>query len=169
MAKKRIEPPPLESREFRSPEEVDQAVAKLRRRIEKLHLLDVRAAYLNHSGADKVARSNVQNAIMDVFGVNSPEYREHQYIQIWAGDQYVNMSDQVRGMKEGRLQIIAILNGLIGRLEKKKADLTGGVSPSPSTYFDRLNLHPRRGWAQFLFQILELWYGQQNCVSVARF
>ena len=145
MAKKRFEPPPLEPREFRSPEEIDHAVAKLRRRIEELYRLDVRAAYLNHSGADQVARSNVRDAIMEVFGVNSPEYREHQYIQIWAGDEYVNMTDQqiVRGKEDGRIQMIAILKGLIGRLEEKKADLTGGASPSPSTYFDRLNLHPR--------------------------
>jgi len=92
-----------------------------------------------------VARSNVRATILDVFGENSPEYREHQYIQIWAGPSFMNMSDQqiVYGTERGRVQVIEIVNGLIGRLQEKRADLTGGASPSPSGYFDRLNLHPR--------------------------
>jgi uncharacterized protein (TIGR02391 family) len=36
-----------------------------------------------------------------------------------------------------------VLNGLIGRLDEKKADMLGGVAPAPAGYFDRLNLHPR--------------------------
>lgn len=154
MPKKRTDPQPLEPREFRSPEEIDAAILKLRRRIPEIEKLNVSAAYLHKSGEDEVARNNVRDTILDVFGVNSPEYREHQYIQIWAGDSYVNMSDQavVRNMDLGRTKAIGILNGLIGRLEEKKADLTGGASPSPSTYFDRLNLHPRiRDVARDLF------------------
>jgi uncharacterized protein (TIGR02391 family) len=145
MVKKRFEPSPLETREFRSPEEIDAAIVKLQRRIQELGKLDVRAAFLNKTGEDEVARSNVQKTILDVFGAHSPEYREHQYIQIWAGDQYVNMSDAalIQGMEQGRVKVIGILSGLIGSLEEKKADLTGGISPSPSTYFARLNLHPR--------------------------
>ena len=39
------------------------------------------------------------------------------------------------------VQVIGILNGLIGRLREKREDLTVGAAPAPSTYFDRLNLH----------------------------
>jgi uncharacterized protein (TIGR02391 family) len=47
---------------------------------------------------------------------------------------------------EGLLAVaMGVLKGLIGRLEEKRADLTAGVTPSPNTYFDRLNLHPRIG------------------------
>lgn len=145
MPKKRLEPPPLEPREFRSPEEIDAAILKLRRRIQELDKLDVGVAFLNKTGADDVARSNVRETILDIFGVNSPEYREHQYIKIWAGDRYRNISNEaiIRGMEQGRVQVSGILTGLIGRLEEKRADLTDGIRPSPTTYFDRLNLHPR--------------------------
>jgi uncharacterized protein (TIGR02391 family) len=154
MSKKRAEPQPLEPRGFRSPEEIDAAILKLRRRIPEIEKLDVSAAFVDKTGEDEVARNNVRDTILDVFGLNSPEYREHQYIQIWAGDSYVNMSDQavIRNMDLGRTKVIGILNGLIGRLEEKKADLTAGVIPSPTSYFDRLNLHPRiRDVARELF------------------
>jgi len=51
----------------------------------------------------------------------------------------------IQGTEAGRIKVIGILNGLIGRLEEKKADLTAGATAPPSTYFDRLNLHPRIG------------------------
>lgn len=145
MAKKRIEPPPLELREFRSPEEIDLAIAKLRRRIAELDGLDVKAAVINGTGADDVVRSNVRTTILEIFGQNSPEYKEHQYIDIWAGPTFINMDDSriVVGRERGRTQVIGILNGLISRLEEKKAELTGGATTTPSSYFDRLNLHPR--------------------------
>jgi len=147
MPKKRTEPPPLELREFRSPEEVEAAIAKLRRRISELEKLDVKAAVLNDSGEDDVIRSAIRETILSVFGENSPEYREHRYVDIWAGGLHINMShaERIQGKERGRVQVSGILNGLILRLEEKKADLTGGVSPSPSTYFDRLNLHSRIG------------------------
>lgn len=154
MAKRRTEPPPLESREFRSPEEIDAGIAKLRRRIQELEKLDVRASVLQHTADVSVARSNVRECIRDVFGLSSPEYREHEYLQIWAGPEGMMMDDGaiVRGTEAGRTKVIGILNGLIGRLEEKRADLTGGVSPSPTSYFDRLNLHPRiRDVARELF------------------
>jgi uncharacterized protein (TIGR02391 family) len=46
-------------------------------------------------------------------------------------------------MERGRTQVIAILKGLIARLEEKKADFRAGAVVAPSSYFDRLNLHPR--------------------------
>jgi uncharacterized protein (TIGR02391 family) len=145
MAKKRYEPPPLQPRDFRSPQEIDQAIAKLRRRIPELEQLDVKSAVLNRSGADDVVRSNVRAAIREVFGENSPEYREHEYIDIWAGPYFMNMdAHQIIGAKErGRTQVIAVVQGLIGRLEEKRSDLAAGAAPTPSIYFDHLNLHPR--------------------------
>jgi uncharacterized protein (TIGR02391 family) len=138
-------PPPPESREFRSPDEIDAAIAKLRRRVEELEKLDARRAALDHSGTLDTVRSNVRDSIREVFGANSPEYVEHQYINIWHGPQSMMMDDYyiAQATENGRAHVIGILKGLIGRLEEKKADLVGGAAPPPSSYFDRLNLHPR--------------------------
>jgi len=154
MANKRSEPPPLEPREFRSPEEIDAAIGKLKRRIQELEQLDMKEAVLHHSGADDVARSNVRDTIRDIFGINSSEYREHQHIDIYAGGLAMGMSDGefIQGKERGRVHVIGILNGLIGRLEEKRGDLDAGVSLAPITYFDRLNVHPKiRDVARELF------------------
>jgi len=86
-----------------------------------------------------------RETIRDVFGTNSPEFKEHQYLDIWAGPIFMNMppAQIIHGTLQGRTQVIAILNGLVGRLREKREDLAGGAAPPPSTYFDRLNLHPR--------------------------
>src|SRR6185312_5683484 len=137
--------PPPEPREFLSSEEIEGCIAKLQRRIKELEQLDMVAAYRNDSGEDKVAISNVRDSIRDVFGVNSPEFREHEDIQLWAGGFSLNMSDSefVHAKERGRIQTIGILKGLIGRLEEKKLDRVGGAVLAPSTYFNRLNLQPR--------------------------
>lgn len=146
MPKRRPDPPPIEPREFRSVDEIDSGISKLERRIRDLEQLDVRAAVLEDTGADDVVRSNVRETIREVFGPNSPEFNEHQHIRLWVGPMYVGMHSQeiVEGTERGRRQVIGILNGLIGRFREKREDLGGGGAPSaPSTYFDRLNLHPR--------------------------
>ncbi|MGB2986506.1 MAG: TIGR02391 family protein [Phycisphaerae bacterium] len=146
MPKRRPDSPPIESREFRSVEEIESGISKLERRIRELEQLDVRAAVLEDTGADDVVRSNVRETIRAVFGPNSPEFNEHQHIRLWAGPRRTRMHLQeiVEGTERGCRQVIGILNGLIGRLREKRDDLGGGGVPSaPSTYFDRLNLHPR--------------------------
>jgi uncharacterized protein (TIGR02391 family) len=145
MAKKSPVPAPLEERVFQSPDEIDFAIKKLERRITDLQALDMRTAVITENGADDVARSDVRATIREVFGMNSPEFREHQYLDIWAGSLSVNMSkgQVLRGRELGVVQTVGILNGLVKRLREKREDLTAGATPAPSTYFDRLNLHPR--------------------------
>ena len=55
----------------------------------------------------------------------------------------MSQGEIIAGTERGRIEVIAILNGLNGRLQEKRADFVGGVAPAPSSYFDRLNLHPR--------------------------
>ena len=147
MAKRQPDPPPIEPREFRSVEEIDAAIAKLERRIRELEGLDISAAVLRNTGADDVAQSNVRAAVREVFGPNSPEFREHESIDIWAGGMYMGMHPQevIEAKARGRTQVIGILNGLIVRLGEKREDFAGDVKAAPSTYFDRLKLHPRIG------------------------
>ena len=72
MTAKRIEPPPLEPREFRSIEEIDVASDKLRRRVQELEAIDIVGSVQKHTGAITVAQSNIRDTIREVFGPNSP-------------------------------------------------------------------------------------------------
>lgn len=144
MPRKRPEPPPVEPRVFQSAEEIDRGIAKLQRRILELENLDIAAAVTGNTGADDVARSNVCEAIREVFGTNSPEFQEHEHLRLWAGPMFINSSDAqiIAGKQGGRIQTIGILRGLIERLKEKREDFGQPVA-SPSSYFDQLNLHPR--------------------------
>jgi uncharacterized protein (TIGR02391 family) len=139
------EPAPVEARVFKSPAEIDRAISKLSRRIQELAQLDVAQAILNHTGADDVAISNVRESIREVFGPNSPEFREHEHISLWAGQMFMDMSktDVIQATELGRRQVTGILQGLIDRLAEKREDLSSGAAPSPSSYFGSLNLHSR--------------------------
>src|SRR5206468_2999588 len=146
MARKRQDPPPaIVPKQFTSLEEIDQSIAKLERRIKELEVLDLRAAVYEGSGADDVARSNVRETIRQVFGTLSPEFKEHEYLDIWSGPLYLGMeADYVLQARErGRTQVIGFLRGLIGRLQEQREEVATGVAPKPTAYLDRLNLHPR--------------------------
>jgi uncharacterized protein (TIGR02391 family) len=146
MTRKPPTPPPIEPREFKSVEEIDAGIAKIERRIRELESLDINSAVLNHTGADGVAESNIRATIREIFGSNSPEFKEHEYIEIWSGSLFVNMDagSIIQAKERGRKQVSGVLNGLIGRLREKRDDLgSSGAKPIPSTYFERLNLHPR--------------------------
>jgi len=139
------EPPPEEWREFQSVDEIDKGIAKLERRAAELAELDARATLTSESGAADVAKSNLRETLREVFGPNSPEFREHEHLTLWSGPLSMNMDFQTRleGREAGIRRAIAIIRGLIGRLKEKREDLTAGVSARPTSYFDQLNLHPR--------------------------
>ncbi|MDP9203137.1 MAG: TIGR02391 family protein [Gemmatimonadota bacterium] len=135
----------IESRHFDSPEEIGRAIKKLERRTSELDALDVKAAILEDSGEDDVIRSNISETIREIFGNNSPEFREHQHIQIWAGPMGMNMPRHtiVESTERGKKQVQVILRGLIARLQEKSEELQDGSSPQPQAYFRELNLHGR--------------------------
>jgi len=145
MAKKRVNATQVTPREFRSVAEIDSGIVKLERRIQELQKLPIVGAVLKHTGELTVAESNLRATIREVFGPNSPEAKEHEYIEIWAGEKYMGMPRDriIEAKKRGCVRVIGILNGLIGRLREKGEDLAGGAAPAPSTYLDSLNLHPR--------------------------
>lgn len=142
---KKSEPSPAVPRTWKSVAEISHAITKLKRRTTELGELDVLQAIATANGADDVAVSNVRETIRDVFGIDSPEYREHEYISLWAGPMSLGMSkaEAVQGTERGRRQTIGILEGLVRRLQEKQEDFAAPLSASPSTYFDQLNLHPR--------------------------
>jgi uncharacterized protein (TIGR02391 family) len=130
---------------FSKTDEIDRAIAKLQRRIREIEEIDFAAAVHDHTGLADAARDNLRNAILEIYGPHSPEYRAHQYISFWAGDMWADMSDhdRVQGRIDGRTKTLGIINGLIGVLKEKREDLEGGDRPAPSSYFEKLNLHPR--------------------------
>jgi len=145
MRRKTAEPPPPEPRIFKSADEVDRGIEKLQRRVNELEGLDVPAAMRADNGAVDVAQSNVRAAVREVFGPNSPEFQEHEYLEIWAGPLHFGMQPQelLQGYERGRARVIGIVNGLIARLQERRAELGSVGVQAPTTYFDRLNLHPR--------------------------
>ncbi len=145
--KKQPEDPPVAPRQFASLDEIDRGIKKLERRIEELEGLDARRAIMEHSGEDVVVQSNIREAIRDVFGPCSPEFKEHAFLDIWAGPMMMGMlsHDRIRGTEAGKIHVRTILQGLIARLKEKREELADGTAPLPQTYFSKLNLHPRIG------------------------
>lgn len=137
---------PLEPREFRSVDEIEAGIAKLKRRILDLEQLDVASVIRSDTGANKVVQSDTRETIREVFGTNSPEFRENGHLQLWLGGSWTGMeySDKFVAIDGGRKQAITIVNGLIKRLEEKKEEIeASGKDIAPSSYFKHLNLHPR--------------------------
>jgi len=146
MATRKPPPEPqLQLKEWHSISEIDRAIEKLRRRVAEAEQLDVQAAVLSDTGGEDVVTSNVRTAILEIFGENSPEYKEHQHIRMWAGALFMGMEphEVVQGTERGRTQLIGVVKGLIARLVEKRAELAEGVQPSPKEITRVLNLHPR--------------------------
>jgi uncharacterized protein (TIGR02391 family) len=144
MTAKRYDPPPIEPREFRSVEEIDAAIGKLRRRIRQLEQVDVVASVQRDTGTIAVVRTDIRDTIREVFGVNSSEFKEHGDATIWSGRTQAGMEqfEKIDAIERGRTRVVGILNGLIARLDEKKTELAAGTT-SPSSFFGRFNLHPR--------------------------
>lgn len=92
-ARRRQEPPPIEIRQFRSREEIDLAIERLRRRLEEVRGLDPRQVSYEDQRV-RIVEQNISNTILEVFGPHSPEYRDHQHHRIWHGVEYVDMTDE---------------------------------------------------------------------------
>lgn len=137
--------PPIQPREFRSVEDIDRAIAKLERRIKELDGLNVQDALLNHTAADKTAIHNLRATILEIYGENSPEYRQHQHIRMWAGPTFVDMPQRevIESTERGRTQTVGIIKGLIARLKENREEFTSTDTPSPIATFSKLPLHPR--------------------------
>jgi uncharacterized protein (TIGR02391 family) len=144
MTKKHIAPPQIEPKVFQSPDEIDRGISKLEKRIQELEALDITAAISADTGADDVAVSNIREAILEIFGTNSPEFHEHEHIRFWVGPLHMGMAPHeiIAATERGRGQTLGILRGLVGRLKEKREDFTTTIA-TPSTYLDDLKLHPR--------------------------
>ncbi len=138
--------PPIEARDFRSTEEIDSGIVKLRRRIDEVSAIDAVRVAQHSTGEDSVVSDAITETIREVFGTNSPELRKYGNLHIWAGSIAFGMSNSeiVEGIEKGKELVRNKLAGLINRLEEKRADLeaTDGTRP-PESYYRDLDLHPR--------------------------
>jgi uncharacterized protein (TIGR02391 family) len=135
----------IQPKTFSNTDEIDRAIAKLQRRIKEIEDIDFVAAERDHTGKADAAKNNLRNTILEIYGSNSPEYRQHKHITFWAGPMMMNMRPQqiLQSTIDGRTQTLGIINGLIEALKEKRDELEGGNRPAPTSYFEKLNLHPR--------------------------
>jgi uncharacterized protein (TIGR02391 family) len=137
------EPPPIEPREL-TPEQIRHAIDRLRQRIGEVRALATDRVRHDDPRRDVVTDA-VRNTILETFGPNSREWRQHQNHRIREGPMLLNVSDGhlQATFQAGVPHTAAMLEGLIDRLAERLADL--GVDPAARARetFDGLDLHPR--------------------------
>jgi predicted nucleotide-binding protein len=134
-SRKTISEPVIVVKKFSIPE-IDAGIRKLRRRIEEVNGLS--SSGISHNDAKvRTAESNIRETIREVFGQNSPEFNDHQYHEMWDGGYVMDEPEYElqRKFLDGIPQTVGILEGLISRLEEKRADLAESeLSPhAPAT------------------------------------
>jgi uncharacterized protein (TIGR02391 family) len=117
---------------------------KLGRCIEKVKTLDPQRVAYNDQEVRNVEDA-IDRTILEVFGVNSPEYRRHQHHHIWHGGMGFNMPEEEAQHRfaEGIPQTLTMLEGLIARLEEQRVDLGYDTTTRVRAAFQGLDLHPR--------------------------
>jgi predicted nucleotide-binding protein len=137
-ARKTVSQPVIEVKKFTIPE-IDVGIRKLRCRIEEVNGLSSLGVPYNDAKV-ATAEQNIRETVREVFGQNSPEFHDHQYHDIWeggymTGDTEYNMQ---RKFLAGIPQTVGMLEGLIVRLEERRADLVeSGETSSPSVVAGR--------------------------------
>jgi uncharacterized protein (TIGR02391 family) len=143
--KRSSDPPPLEIRPF-TLQEIEQGIAKINRRINDVNRL--REDRVRHDDQRKEnVEQEIDRTIMEVFGLNSPEYRSNRHHCIWHGEMVMRgfgePSDPQGEFEAGISQTITMLEGLIARLDEKRADITQDPSLMVRNAFEGLDLHQR--------------------------
>jgi len=143
MPKRFVQPPPPVVKVFR-PEEIAPAIAKLRRRLDEVRAIDAGKVRYDDEVVN-IAERNIHSAVLEVFGPDSPEFHDHQYLRIWHGPMMVGASPTFlqRGFAEGLKDTEKVLLSLIATLEEKRADIGADPAARVRAAFPQLDLHPR--------------------------
>jgi hypothetical protein len=117
-------------RQFDNVAEIEAAIEKLRRRLRQIEGID--PTVVTHDGPERrTAESDIKNTILEVFGPRSAEYREHQHLQLWHGEEYVDMPDEsCQCFADGLKYAAGILTALIARLEERRDDFAEPAAAS---------------------------------------
>ncbi len=134
----------IEEKVFTTVEEVDQAIVKLKRRLEEVQALDpTRIRYDDPSV--RSAAQNFSDTVLAIYGARSPEYRRFQYHRIQHGGEWVGMGehDWQENFANGVKHTTEAIANLIRRLEERKADFGADTTSRVRSAFEGLDLHPR--------------------------
>lgn len=153
MATRRRAPKPLpiQPKRFTSPQEIDLAINKLRKRLDEVKTLDPKHIAYNNQEVYNIEH-RVRDTILEVFGNNSTEYDRHKYFQtrygILSGDVYIeNIAYRENALQEqfadGIPRAVSLVEGLIKSLEEKQSDFGSDIQTRLRGVFNDLDLHPR--------------------------
>lgn len=129
-------------------QDIERGVAKLRRRIAEVNALNPRNVR-REDAIVKSAERNIQADILEIFGLKSPEYKEHRNLVIWHREQGLEVMglgsyyDPQEAFAAGIPQTVTILEGLIARLEEKRSELSESPTTRAAASIDALDLHQR--------------------------
>ena len=113
MARKRYQEPPEPIVKEFSPDEIDRGIEKLKRRITDVQALDPQKVRFDDPVVANVEHK-MRETIREVFGPASPEFRDHEYHQIWQpyvigetnSESQRNFAEGVQRTKDTHLSII---------------------------------------------------------------
>ena len=136
-------------KQFSSLREIDQAVAKLQRRIKEVQdLKDTGVRYDDQK--IQTIEMNIVETIREVYGQDSPEFHTHEHIEIHDGVHFISLYQDRDSSPERQAHFLAgipksieKLKGLITRLEEKKSDFEASPEEMANVAFQGLSLHPR--------------------------
>jgi uncharacterized protein (TIGR02391 family) len=133
-----------EIKQFRSADEIDRAIEKLKRRIADVQ--NLKGLRYDDQRNDNAAQS-IRTTILEIFGSNSPEYGEHIHHEIYHSNAESWRIEGAQGLQfcfeAGIPQTVEMLNGLMGRLEEKRSDLSHDAQARARSAFECMDLHPR--------------------------
>ena len=134
----------LKIKEFSSFEEIDNGIAKLRKRIADVEAIDPRVVRYDHERVRDIEES-ISNTILDVFGPDSPEYVAHRQFQLFrfASKTFSGDDEAQEFFAEALPQAVPLLENLVVRLEEERARLGQATDGRVRTLFEGLELHPR--------------------------
>lgn len=138
MAYRKAETPKVVFKTFTSAE-IKNGIERLRRRIKEVEGLQ---GVRYDDAAKATAERNIRDNIGEIFGLQSPEYHDNEYPEIWLGPRIMGMSEQAiqASFQTGIPHIVKVLEGLIERLKEKDAGLSSAVGTN-EIFWDIL--HPR--------------------------
>ena len=141
--RKKPEEPPLEIKSFTA-EDITLAIAKLNRRIGEVKGLQTDRVRFDDQRADNVTH-NIRDAVLEIFGPNSPEYRTHQYHSFHPSVTFIGKSDR-EDQADFEVELansVTMLEGLVARLKEKQEEIQQDATARVRSSFEGLDLHPR--------------------------